>query len=385
MRFFATPEDVFSGKVTDVYFQRTNKILAARGVHKKVVAEVMTKGFPEAWPWGVLGGIEEAAELLSRLPVEARSLPEGSVFYPWGPVLEIEGYYEEFGAYETAILGMLCQASGIMTVSARVKKAAGNRQVLSFGARRTHPIIAPLVERCAYAGGCDGVSTVLAAEKLGVEPSGTMPHALCLLLGSTRAAILAFDEVIERKVPRVALIDTFADEKFEAVAVAEALGKKLAAVRLDTPGSRRGDFRTILKEVRWELDIRGFRDVKIIASGGMDEESILELNDFADGYGVGTRIASAPSIDFALDICEVDGKPLAKRGKESGRKEIIACAKCGARQVVPKTAKIGKCECGGKFEALRVPLVRRGRRAGKSQTIADIRRRVARETAELRL
>jgi len=383
MKYYVTPEEIAAGKITDVYFRRTEQTLKARGIHKRVVAEVIAKGLPEDWEWGILGGVEEAAELLAGLPVEARALPEGSAFYPWEPVLTVEGYYEEFGAYETAILGMLCQASGIMTVAARCKLAACERPVISFGARRVHPLIVPLAERCAYAGGCDGVSTVYAAELLGITPSGTMPHSLCLLMGSTAAAIIAFDEVIERGAPRVALVDTFGDEKFEAVAAAEAIGKRLDAVRLDTPGSRRGDFKRILEEVRWELDLRGFEKVKIFVSGGITEKTIQELNAYADGYGVGTRITAAPTVDFALDIVEVDGKPLAKRGKESGRKELVRCRKCGLRAVMPAmqfarrgSRRMPKCECGGTLEPILEPLVARGRRTGKPQTIEQIRDRV---------
>lgn len=102
-----------------------------------------------------------------------------------------------------------------------------------------------------------------------------MPHALILLMGDTVVATKAFDEVIHPKVRRVSLIDTFNDEKIEAIRVAEALGKKLSGIRLDTPSSRRGDFQKIIEEIRWELDLRGFGHVKIYVSGGMDENGSL--------------------------------------------------------------------------------------------------------------
>src|SRR4029434_3889837 len=96
----------------------------------------------------------------------------------------------------------------------------------------------------------------------------TSPHALCLMVGDTVDALRAFHEVVEPKVRRVALIDTLQDEKFEALRVAEALGQDLYAVRLDTRSSRRGDLYRILEEVRWELDLRGFDHVRLVASGG---------------------------------------------------------------------------------------------------------------------
>jgi len=319
----ASEPDIKAGQVSDVYFARTVQILRARGLAKRVKAEIRLKSFPQAdWSFGVLAGIEEAAGLLEGLPVDAWAMDEGTLFGPHQPVLVIEGTYVEWAEYETALLGLLCQASGIATKAARCKRAAGERQVISFGARRMHPALAPMIERNAFIGGCDGVAVTKSAELIDADPTGTIPHSLVLLFGDTVQALAAFNEVVDQKVRRVALIDTLQDEKFEAIRVAEALGKDLYAVRLDTPSSRRGDFFQILSEVRWELDIRGFEHVKILASGGIDEYEILKLNSLVDGYGVGTSIANAPVLSFALDIMEIEGRPMAKRGKRSGAKEV---------------------------------------------------------------
>ena len=260
--------------------------------------------------------------MLEGLPVDVWAMDEGTLFGPHQPVLVIEGTYVEWAEYETALLGLLCQASGIATKAARCKRAAGERQVISFGARRMHPGAGPMIERNAFIGGCDGVAVTKSAELIDADPTGTIPHSLVLLFGDTVQALGAFNEVVDPKVRRVALIDTLQDEKFEAIRVAEALGKDLYAVRLDTPSSRRGDFFQILSEVRWELDIRGFEHVKILASGGIDEYEILKLNSLVDGYGVGTSIANAPVLSFALDIMEIEGRPMAKRGKRSGAKQV---------------------------------------------------------------
>jgi nicotinate phosphoribosyltransferase len=319
----ASEPDIKAGQVSDVYFARTVQILEARGLTKRVKAEIRLKGFPQAdWSFGVLAGIEEAAALLEGLPVDVWAMDEGTLFGPHQPVLVIEGTYVEWAEYETALLGLLCQASGIATKAARCKRAAGERQVISFGARRMHPALAPMIERNAFIGGCDGVAVTKSAELIDADPTGTIPHSLVLLFGDTVQALAAFNEVVDQKVRRVALIDTLQDEKFEAIRVAEALGKDLYAVRLDTPSSRRGDFFQILSEVRWELDIRGFEHVKILASGGIDEYEILKLNSLVDGYGVGTSIANAPVLSFALDIMEIEGRPMAKRGKRSGAKQV---------------------------------------------------------------
>lgn len=358
----ASEAEIKAGEVHDVYFSRTVQILRQRGDTKRAKAEIRLKSFPQAdWQWGILAGIEEAAALLTGLPVDVLAMDEGTVFGPYEPVLVIEGTYVEWAQYETALLGLLCQASGIATKAARCKKAAGERQVISFGARRMHPALAPMIERNAFVGGCDGVAVTKAAELIEADPMGTIPHALVLMVGDTVEALLAFHEVIDPKVRRVALIDTLQDEKFEAIRVAEALGKDLYAVRLDTPSSRRGDFYRILEEVRWELDYRGFEHVKLIVSGGIDEYEMLKLNPFVDAYGVGTSIANAPVLSFALDIMEIEGKPVAKRGKRSGSKQVYRCRACLRRVVVPAHKPLRRCECGTEMEALLKPVLSRGK------------------------
>src|ERR1700682_2977451 len=350
----ASEPEIKAGQVSDVYFQRTIQILKASRLTKRVKAEIRLKSFPQAdWSFGVLAGIEEAAGLLEGLPVDVWGMDEGALFGPHQPVLVIEGTYVEWAEYETALLGLLCQASGIATKAARCKRAAGDRQVISFGARRMHPALAPMIERNAFVGGCDGVAVTKAAELIDADPTGTIPHALVLMFGDTVEALKAFHEVIDPKVRRVALIDTLQDEKFEAIRVAEALGKDLYAVRLDTPSSRRGDFFRIIEEVRWELDIRGFEHVKILASGGIDEYEILKLNSLVDGYGVGTSIAN--------DIMEIEGKPMAKRGKRSGAKQVWRLPGTSQNVVLPAGKPAPVDAQGRPAEALLKPLIKGGK------------------------
>src|SRR5438132_529139 len=346
------------GEGGDVGFERAVQRRGARGDRKRVKAEVYLKALPEDWDWGVLAGIEEAAALLEGVPVDVRAMDEGTIFAPYQPIMVLEGVYVDWARYETALLGVLCQASGIATKAARCKKAAGERQVISFGARRMHPALAPMIERNAFIGGCDGVAVTKAAELIDADPTGTIPHALVLMIGDTVEALKAFHQVIEPKVRRVALIDTLQDEKFEAIRVAEALGDDLYAVRLDTPSSRRGDLYRIVEEVRWELNLRGFGHVKIITSGGIDEYEILRLNPVVDAYGVGTSIANAPVVSFALDIMEIEGRPMAKRGKWSGAKEVFR--RRGTLETVVQPA--GTTPPGaGPWDALLKPLTKGGR------------------------
>jgi nicotinate phosphoribosyltransferase len=375
----ALPDEIREGKVTDVYFLRGREVLLAEGENPHVAAEVRAASLPSDWPWGVFAGTEEVLWLLQGHDVDVWTLPEGSVFFPEEPVLVISGRYLDFGVLETALLGLICEATGIATVAARTKLAAQGRPVYSFGARRMHPAIAPMIERAAYVGGCDGVAAVKSAEVIGVEPIGTMAHAVLLILGDERAW-RAFDRVMDPRIPRVALVDTFRDEKFGALAAAEALGPRLAAVRLDTPSSRRGDFAAILREVRWELDERGFSEVKIFVSGGIDEEKILGLNRYADSYGVGTSISNAPVVDFALDIVEVAGEPKAKRGKLSGRKHLWGCPNCGERGIAPAGSKLGSCpRCGHKVKSLLEQQLARGERKGRVRSAHEVREHAVRQ------
>jgi nicotinate phosphoribosyltransferase len=377
----ASAEEIKGGEVTDVYFRRGEAVLAAESENPQVVAEIRASTFPGTWPWAIFAGLEEAIWLLEGRGVEVQALPEGGVFFPEEPVFVVSGRYVDFGSLETALLGLLCQASGVATAAARCKLAAGGRPVYSFGARRMHPAISPMIERAAYIGGCDGVAAVKSAELLGEEPVGTMAHSLILILGEERAW-RAFDRVIDSKVPRVALIDTFRDEKFAAVSAALAMGRSLSAVRLDTPASRRGNFAALLREVRWELDERGFGNVRIFVSGGMDEDRILSLARYADAFGVGTAISNAPVIDFAMDIVEVDGEARAKRGKLSGRKHLWGCPECGNRGIASARAKLGHCpRCGHKVRSLLDVRISHGRKKGDDPRPRAIRESVLQQIA----
>ena len=315
------PEAITSGRATDAYFDRTVTTLEHAGKNPTVVAEVTADQFPDG-EFELLAGVKDAVNLLGGHPIDVDAIPEGRLF-DGGPVLRIEGKYLDFARYETSLLGFLSHASGIATNAMRVRQSAPDSTVLSFGARHVHPSMAAVVERSALIGGMDGFSHVAAGDVIGKEASGTMPHALviCFGKGNQEAAWTAFDEAVDADVPRVALCDTYSDEVDESIRAARALDGALDSVRLDTTSSRRGDFRKIVKETRWELDARGFEDVGIFVSGGLTPEQLLKLRDVADGFGVGGYVSNATPVDFALDIVAVDGEPAAKRGKLSGAKQ----------------------------------------------------------------
>ena len=324
-----SPESIKAGDATDAYFDRTVETLEHAGRNPTIVAEVTADQFPSG-EFELLAGLKDAAHLLEGLPVDVDALPEGTLF-DGGPVLQIEGRYLDFARHETALLGFLSHASGMATNALRARRAAPDSLVLSFGTRHVHPSIAAVVERSALLADLDGISNVAAAELLGYEAGGTMPHSLmiCFGKGNQEDAWRAFDDAVDESVPRVTLCDTYSDEVDEVLRAVETLGDSLESVRLDTTGSRRGDFRHIVREVRWELDARGHDGLDIFVSGGLGPETIRELRDVVDGFGVGGYVSNAEPVDFALDIVEVDGEPAAKRGKLSGRKQVYRTADGG--------------------------------------------------------
>jgi len=314
-RFFsATHDDILSGATTDIYFVKTMEILREMELAETIVtAEI----FPRKA--GLLAGAEEVYNLLKEKDIELWTLPEGTQFQPKDVVMRIKGRYSEFGLFETAILGFLASSSGWATAAHIVKAAAGDSPVACFGARHVHPSVAPVMERAALLGGADSASCILGAKLFGQEPSGTAPHALFLIVGDTVKAAQAYHELMPSWALRLMLVDTFKDEAEESLRLAEALGKDLYGVRLDTPSERGGVTPQLVKEIRARLDLAGYSHVKIFVSGGLDPDRIRLLKEMgADAFGVGSYISGAPAIDMTMDIKEINGKPIAKRGRIPG-------------------------------------------------------------------
>jgi nicotinate phosphoribosyltransferase len=386
--WLATEKEIRSAATTDAYFLHTKKVLQKNNIQSRVVMEVFARDVPYLDNWGVLTGVYEAAKLLEGLPIDVWAFDEGSIFIAdrntamYEPLMIIEGRYSDFVEYENPLLGLLSSSTSVSTRAAKFRMAAGSKLLLSFGTRRVHPALAPLVERACYIAGFDGVSNVLGARLLKLEPSGTMPHALVQILGSQERAWRLFDETIPRGTPRVALVDTFWDEKTESIKAFEVLGPKLWGVRLDTPASRRGDFAKIAEEVRWELDIRGGKKVKIIASGRLDEEAISKLNGVVDGYGIGTAVAYPPVIDLSAKIVEVtEGSKRdfrAKRGGLGGRKAVFRSSGFKDFVALEGTAKPPRST------AMLRPLLAKGKLVGSFGSIGEIRSSVQASLEELR-
>ncbi len=314
--------EILSGDSADVYFARAESILDREGLDPIVTMEIFGRQH------AVLCGIDEARNLLGHVlascdPAETHleALDDGDTIEPKEVVLRIQARYRQFGLYETAVLGMLAQSTGWATASRECVEAAAPDPVISFGARHIHPDITDVLDYAAIVGGCVGASTPAGARLAGLAPTGTMPHSLVLIFGDTVEAALAFDRHIGPEVPRIVLVDTFKDEAEEALRVAGALGDRLYGIRLDTPSERGRVTADLVHEIRARLDQAGFKHVKITVSGGLNPERIAYFKGAGapvDSYAVGSYISGATPIDFTGDIKEIDGRPIAKRGRIPG-------------------------------------------------------------------
>jgi nicotinate phosphoribosyltransferase len=252
-----------------------------------------------------------------RFTGSVRAMPEGTVFFPQEPVLEVTAPVIEAQLVETFVLNQVHFQSLIASKAIRCVEAVNGRHLMDFSARRTHGSDAALkVARSSYLAGFESTSNVLAAAEYGIAPAGTMAHSYIESfpdeLSAFRAYARAFPDAC------VLLLDTYDTVAGvrNAVIVARELaaeGHRLRGVRLDS-----GDMDALSRAVRRILDDAGFQDVSIIASGGLDEH---EVHDFLaagapiDIFGVGTRMgvaADAPYLDMAYKLVEYAGTPRLK-------------------------------------------------------------------------
>lgn len=309
--------EVLTGETADVYFLRITHVLEEIGRDPQVGMQIFCGRI------GIFCGTRQVRQILASpgFDGELWMLDEGETIAPGEAVAEIFGRYGTFGRFETAILGVLASCTGWATAARQAVDAAGDKPVVSFGARHVHPNVAAIMDYASIVGGCVGCSTPLGSKLAGTAPSGTMPHAFILVMGDTVKAGAAFDQHMPEDVPRIVLVDTFQDEALEAGRVAHALGDRLQGIRVDTPSERGGVTPALVKEIRARLDLAGFQRVQISVSGGMTPERILGFREAGapvDSYGVGSFISGARAIDFTADIREIEGVPVAKRGRIPG-------------------------------------------------------------------
>jgi nicotinate phosphoribosyltransferase len=326
-------ERIRAGYYSDAYFNFTKELLE----HTERCPDVLVQVFQKKH--SLLGGIDEAIAILklcsddwSRLKVHA--LYEGDPIEPWETVMTVEGSYALFAHLETVYLGCLARRSLVMHNVRATVEAARGKPILFFPARHDHWLVQTGDGWAAHVGGSIGVSTDAQASWWGGRGVGTVPHGLIAAFGGdTVAAAQAFCERFASQMNVTVLVDFDNDCVRTSLEVAEAPGKQLWAVRIDTSerladrsmvarygeeAAPKGVAPELVHAVRDALDEAGHKHVRIVVSGGFDSERIRRFE--ADGvpvdaYGVGSSLIRGAN-DFTADVVIVDGRPCAKVGRE---------------------------------------------------------------------
>ena len=321
-----------AGYYSDKYFVRAREILLADHYRPRVTMQVFGKS-----P-AFLGGVDEAIAILKLCAVEwseleVKALYDGDEVEPWETVMLIEGPYDAFAHLETLYLGVLARRTRVGTNTRRVVEAAAGKEVMFFPARHDHWLVQTGDGYAAHVAGAIGVSTDAQASWWGSEGVGTVPHALIAAYGGdTVLATRRFAENIGPEVRLISLVDFENDCVGTSLEVARALGDRLYGVRLDTSETlvdrslwdQMGYFKPtgvnprLVWNVRRALDAEGYREVRIVVSGGFTVEKIREFEQQkvpVDGYGVGSSLFQG-RFDFTADVVMVEGRPLAKVGRE---------------------------------------------------------------------
>jgi nicotinate phosphoribosyltransferase len=314
-----------------------------------------------------------------RFTGDVWAMPEGSLVFPGEPMLRIVAPIIEGQIMETYLLSSVSYQTMIASKAARVVTAAQGRQVVDFGARRAHGSQASLLAaRAAAIGGCQGTSNVLAGQQFGMETYGTQAHSWVMAHEDEMEAFAHFLDAFPEHA--VLLLDTY--DVRNAVKKIIAMNRKPAGVRLDS-----GDLAKDSQWVRRELDRVGWQDVKIFASGDLDETriaSLLAKHAAIDAFGVGTALATpgdAPHLNLVYKLVEVErGGKVREAAKLSaakvtypGRKQVFRYSAPSSEYRHDEIALDG--EPGDGSEQMLIEVMRGGRRSTPPQAVADLRAR----------
>ncbi len=264
------------------------------------------------------------------------AIPEGTVFFPDEPIIQVTAPMIQAQIVETYLLTAVNYQTLIATKATRVVHAAQGRKVVDFGTRRAHGSQAGvLAARASFIGGCVGTSNVLAGYELGIPIVGTAAHSFTMTFDSEMEAFEKYHQVFPDAT--ILLIDTY--DTIEGAKRAINIGEKLKGVRLDS-----GDLATLSKQVRKILDDAGLHHVQIVASSDLNEYKIAEMLSQGapiDIFGVGTELVTskdAPALSGVYKLVEQerDGK-VSYKLKLSSEKATYP----GKKQVYRRTDESG--------------------------------------------
>jgi nicotinate phosphoribosyltransferase len=349
-----------SALLTDLYQLNMLAAYLDHGLTETAVFELFVRRLPPRRGFLMAAGLEQALRFLEALAftsenlAAARSLgefsdsfvgylrsfrftgdvdamPEGTVFFPDEPILRVTAPLPEAQFVETRLVNLLHFQTVIASKAARMVLAASGRPLIDYGLRRAHGAEAGmLAARASYIAGFSGTATVAAGLEFGIPVYGTMAHSF---IQAHDDETLAFEHFAHsRPQALVLLIDTYDTERAAGRVV--ALAPRLAAEGITISGVRidSGKLGEHAVRVRQILDEGGLQSVKIVASGGLDENALLVLSRAGapiDSYGVGTSLTTssdAPALDCAYKLQEYAGIARRKRseGKATwpGRKQV---------------------------------------------------------------
>lgn len=237
--------------------------------------------------------LAELREMRFELDVDA--VPEGTVIFPYEPILRVSGPIGQCQIVETPLLNLISFQTLIATKAKRVCLAAQSDPVAEFGLRRAQgPDGGMSASRACYVGGCASTSNVLAAMRYGIPASGTHAHSWVMAFPSEAEAFDAYAAALPNNA--VLLVDTYDTLAGLEHAIAtgrrlEAAGHRFAGIRIDS-----GDLAWFSKRAREALDAAGFPDAAVVASNELDEHLIASLKEQGApiaAWGVGTRLVTA--------------------------------------------------------------------------------------------
>lgn len=334
---------------------------------------------------------ESFLSLLStlRFTGEVRAIPEGELVFPNEPIVQVTAPLIEAQLVETFLLNCVGYQTMIATKAARVATACGDRTFVDFSPRRDHGTDAGMkTARASYVGGAAATSLVLAGQAYGLELSGTMAHSYVMRFDNEADAFLTYARDFPGRA--IFLIDTYDTEQGArtVVEVASKLEPELwpRAVRLDS-----GDVDQLSRSVRAILDDGGLGDVRIFASGDLDEYRIAELTRAGapiDAFGVGTQLGTsgdAPHVSVVYKLVEDATGPKVKLSTDKvtlpGRKQVFRITGDGGKLQADVLALEDEPIADGR-PVLR-PVMRDGRRLDPAEPLEVLRDRCRAAVAAL--
>jgi len=403
---------------TDLYELNMVQAYLDRAENKEAVFEFFVRRLPDRRGFLMAAGLEDALDYLENLRFSAaeidwlkstgrfrdnlldhlstfrftgdvHAIPEGTVCFPNEPLIRVTAPLMQAQLVETRLINILHFQTLIASKAARMVLAAPGKVLSDFGLRTAHGAEAGLYSaRASYIAGFAGAANVLAGERYGIPVVGTMAHSFVQVHSDERQAFEDFARARPDGV--ILLIDTY-DTAAGARKVVELYPKlkkdgiAIGGVRIDS-----GDLIESAKTVRRILDDGGCGDVRIVASGGVNEDVLERMRAQRapiDGFGIGVNLDAsidAPSLDCAYKLQEYDGVPRRKlsEGKVTwpGRKQVWRAHDAQGRMTGDVLTIEGDKQKG---EALITPVMRGGERVAPAPTLAQIRERAAAELQRL--